>query len=285
MDRRIFTLSLAGFGAGACSPIAVLNAVAPSGGYRETVGVAYGEGARRKLDVYVPTQGQGPYPVVIFVYGGSWVSGSRTDYAFVGESLTRLGYAVVLPDYRVDPEGRWPGFIEDTAAATAWASGNIAAHGGDPSRMFLMGHSAGAYNAMMVACDTRFLAPHGLTQSAIRGVVGLAGPYDFLPLESNFMRRIFGHVSPLESTQPTRVATTATPPALLLHGDKDGTVYPRNTTVMADRLRALGVRAEAKLYPGVGHAEIVVGMSALSRDNPPVLTDFDRFARSVLSSA
>lgn len=285
MDRRHFTLSLAGLGLGACSPITVLNAVAPSGGYRETKSIAYGEGPRRLLDVYAPAEGQGPFPMVVFLYGGSWKSGRREDYEFVGESLTRLGYVAVLPDYRVHPDGRWPGFIEDTAAATAWAIRNAATYGGDPRQVFLMGHSAGAYNVMMVAAAPRYLAAQGIERRAIAGVCGLAGPYDFLPLDSRITREVFGHVMPAETSQPVSIADAGTPPALLLHGGADGTVYPRNTTAMAARLRTLGVRVEEKLYPGVGHAEIVVGMSALSRDNPPVLTDFNRFARSVLSGA
>lgn len=285
MDRRLFTLSLGALGLGACSPISVLNAVAPSDGYREAKNIPYGDGARRTLDVYTPTEGLGPFPVVVFLYGGSWMSGRREDYAFVGESLTRLGYVVVLPDYRVHPDGRWPGFIEDTAAASAWAIRNVGSHGGDPRRVFLMGHSAGAYNVMMVAAAPQYLGQQGIERRAIAGVCGLAGPYDFLPLDSRITREVFGHVTPPETSQPVKVADAATPPALLLHGSADGTVYPRNTTAMAARLRNLGVRVEEKLYPGVGHAEIVVGMSALSRDNPPVLTDFNRFARSVLSGA
>jgi len=281
MDRRLFTLSLGGLGLAACSPISVLNAVAPSGGYRETRGIAYGDGPRRVLDVYVPAEGQGPFPVVVFLYGGSWMSGSRADYEFVGESLTRLGYIAILPDYRVHPEGRFPGFVEDTAAAAAWAVQNAGTFGGDPSRLFLMGHSAGAYNVMMVAGSPRFLAARGVDRRSIAGIACLAGPFDFLPLDSRVTREVFGSVAPPESTQPVHIADAGTPPALLLHGGADGTVYPRNTTAMAARLRALGVRVEEKLYPGVGHAEIVVGMSALSRDNPPVLTDFDRFAARV----
>lgn len=272
---RVLALLLAGLAA-ACAPIAALDLLVPRDGYWHHPDIAYGDGPRRRLDIYRP-EAAGLRPVVVFVYGGSWSTGKRTQYRFVGQALAARGYVAVLPDYRLDPEGRFPGFVEDIAAAVAWSHRHVAAHGGDPSRLYLMGHSAGAYNVAMVAADPRYLATHGLDRGTIAGVIGLAGPYDFLPFDSATTRRIFGHAEDLAATQPIRVADAATPPMLLLHGNDDDTVYARHSLRFADRLKALGVAAEAKLYPGIGHVGIVLALSPLSRDDPPVLSDLDRF--------
>jgi acetyl esterase/lipase len=272
---------LLAFLATACAPIELLNLTVPRDGYRRETGLAYGDGARRRLDIYRPEAAADARPVVLFVYGGSWNSGERTQYRFVGQALAARGYVAVLPDYRLEPEGRFPGFVEDTAAALAWTLRHVGAHGGDPQRVFLMGHSAGAYNVAMVAADARYLAAHGLDRRAIAGVIGLAGPYDFLPLDNTTTKRVFGHVDDLPATQPIRLADRATPPMLLLHGDADDTVYPRHSVNLAERLAALGVAAEAKLYPGIGHIGIVLALSPLRRDDPPVLSDLDRFVAAV----
>jgi acetyl esterase/lipase len=274
--RRLFSLALTCVTA-ACTPIAALDLLVPGNGYARESGIAYGEGPRRQLDIYRPDGQPGARPVVLFVYGGSWNSGERRHYRFVGQALAARGYVAVLPDYRHDPEGRFPGFVEDIAAAVAWTVAHAAEHGGDPKRIFLMGHSAGAYNVAMVASDRRYLAAHRLDRRAIAGVIGLAGPYDFLPLDTDTTRRVFGHVADLDRTQPIRLVDAATPPMLLLHGDADDTVYPRHSLRLAERLTTLGATAEAKLYPGIGHIGIVLALSPLRRDDPPVLTDLDRF--------
>lgn len=274
--RPLFALLLAGLAA-ACAPIAALDLLVPREGYQRRTDIAYGDGPRRVLDIYRPDAAAGPRPVVLFVYGGSWSSGERTQYRFVGQALATHGYVAVLPDYRLDPEGRFPGFVQDVAAAVAWSHRHVAAHGGDPARLYLMGHSAGAYNVAMVAADPRYLAAHGLDRRIIAGVIGLAGPYDFLPLDGPTTRRVFGHAEDLAATQPIRLADAATPPMLLLHGRDDDTVYARHSLRLAERLRALGVKAEAKLYPDTGHVGIVLALSPLSRNDPPVLSDLDRF--------
>lgn len=274
--QRLLGFALACLSA-ACTPIAALDMLAPRDGYTRHAGIPYGDGPRRRLDVYVPKAAEGARPVVLFVYGGSWSTGERAQYRFVGQALAAQGYVAVLPDYRLDPEGRFPGFVQDIAAAFAWTARHAGDYGGDPKRLFLMGHSAGAYNVAMLASDPRYLAAHGLDRRAIAGVIGLAGPYDFLPLDNATTRRVFGHVDLLDLTQPVRLVDAATPPMLLLHGSEDETVYPRHSLRLAARLAALGVAAEAKLYPGIGHVGILLALSPLRRDNPSVLSDLDRF--------
>ena len=149
MDRRAF-LALGGVAAAGCSPAVVLNALAPDGLAREA-GLAYGEGPSRRLDVYAPPAAGGPRPVVVFFYGGSWQNGKREDYRFAGAALAAEGFVAMVPDYRKYPEVRFPGFVEDGASAVAWARREAARFGGDPSKLWVMGHSAGAHIAALLA--------------------------------------------------------------------------------------------------------------------------------------
>ena len=145
----------------ACSPLSVVNAVSPAGAVQATSAIRYGSDLRHMLDVYRPTANAGKAPVIVFFYGGNWVSGQRADYAFVGRALAARGFVVVVPDYRLYPQVRYPDFLDDGAAAVAWAAREIAGHGGDPTHIFVMGHSAGAYNAAMLALDPRWLGQQG----------------------------------------------------------------------------------------------------------------------------
>ncbi|WP_374446244.1 alpha/beta hydrolase [Stella sp.] len=266
------SLALAG-----CAPLDLLDAVVATTAEERRLGVAYGPGPRQRLDLYLPAPGARPPAVVVFVHGGSWSEGRRGQYRFVGQELATRGYVAVVPDYRLHPEGRWPGFVEDVAAAVAWTVRNATDLGGDPGRIVLMGHSAGAYNAAMVATEPKWLAAHGIDRAAIAGFVGLSGPYDFLPLADPVTRRVFGHVESPEATQPVRVAAAGAPPTLLVHGGDDDTVLPRNSHRLAERMRSLGVPVTLRLHAGTGHAGTVLAFSPLSRDDPPVASELARF--------
>lgn len=143
--------------------------------------IAYGPGPRQKLDVYAPKTSTADLPVVVFFYGGAWSSGRRQDYAFAAQALASRGCLAVVPDYRVVPEVIYPSFVQDCAAAVRWAQDHAAQYGGDPRRILLVGHSAGAYMALQLALDERFLTAAGADPARIRGAVGLSGPYDFYP--------------------------------------------------------------------------------------------------------
>ena len=260
-----------------CAPLDLLDAVVPTSGEERRLGLAYGEDPRQRLDVYLPGPAARPAAVVVFIHGGSWSDGSRSQYRFVGQDLAARGLVAVVPDYRLHPDGRWPRFVEDTAAAVAWAARHAGEIGGDPRRVVVMGHSAGAYNAAMVALEPQWLAAHGLEPDVIAGFVGLSGPYDFLPFSDSVTRRVFGHVADPDATQPVSVARPGSPPVLLMHGTDDDTVYPRNSIRLAERLRALRVPVELTLHPGVGHAGTVMAFSPLSRNDPPVPAELLRF--------
>ena len=245
-----------------CSRLGAFNAVIPKDGgvTVEATSVAYGTDARHRLDIYAPSGGPSKGTIVFF-YGGSWNSGARQEYGFVARAFASRGFTTVVFDYRLVPQHRYPAFVEDGAKAVAWVYRNIADHGGDPERIFLVGHSAGAYNAMMVALAPEFLRAEGLTPTIVKAVVGLSGPYDFLPLAVDETREAFKGVANLPPTQPVnRVARGQyIPPMLLAHGDADTLVYPRNTKALAAVLRRTGHAVEEKYYPGVDHVGTLAG--------------------------
>lgn len=266
-----------------CSPLRTFNAIVPQdrGVIAVERGSAYGAHPRQQLDLYRPQawrDGQASLPIIVFLYGGSWKEGDRKGYAFAARAFADAGFLVAVPDYRLVPEVRFPAFLEDSAAAVRWVRANAARLGGDPDRVVLVGHSAGAYNAAMLALDDRWL---GKDRQAVRGFVGLAGPYDFLPLDTTVTIDAFGQERDPKSTQPITFASAGDPPALLLHGARDTTVYPRNSERLASLLRAAGVDAQAKLYSDVGHVGIVTALAQPFRGRAPVLKDVIAFARDV----
>lgn len=242
---------------GACSATSVLNALAPRDGVAVTRDIPYADGPRHKLDVYVPRPASTPTPTLVFIYGGGWESGSKAMYRFVGAALAARGVMTVIPDYRVYPEVRFPAFMDDAAAAVAWTQTHAARFGGDPDRLFLMGHSAGGQIAALLALDGTYLRAASLSPRVIRGVIGLAGPYDFLPLHSETLKVIFGPEAERWRSQPINFVSPQAPPMLLLAGRDDTTVDPGNTTRLAARLRADGVMVDDELYAGVGHATLL----------------------------
>ena len=239
-------------------------------------GVAYADGPRFKLDVYAPEARGAPAPVVFFIYGGGWNRGERGDYQFVGRALAARGFIAVIADYRLVPEVKYPEFLEDNAKALRWVQDNIATYGGDPERLFLAGHSAGAYNAVMLALDPSFLKDYGVTMP-IRAVAGLSGPYDFYPFEYGEVQNAFGGAPNPEGTQPVNLVTSDAPPMYLASGTSDPIVRVQNTEHLAARLQAQGVWVTTKAYPGFGHMEPVIAMGALWRWRAPVLDDMTLF--------
>jgi len=252
--KRLLLPLLLGFSVTGCSGTDVLNALAPSQGVILHHDLAYGSGPRRGVDVYAPVNASHA-PVAVFFYGGGWTDGKRAEYAFVGATLAARGIVTIIPDYRLYPEVRYPAFIEDGAAATAWARSHAATYGGDPNKLFLIGHSAGAYIAMMLALDPTWLAPYAvIPRRDVAGVIGISGPYDFLPLDTDQLRSIFAPADPLTVSQPiNHVKPGQIPPMLLLTGGKDQTVYPRNSYHLANAVRAAGGDVTVKTYPGLNH--------------------------------
>lgn len=238
--------------------------------------IAYADGKRFKLDVYVPKNLTEPAPVVVFFYGGGWKAGDKFEYEFVGRALASRGFVTVIPDYRLYPEVKYPEFLEDGARALKWVEDNIAGFQGDPQRVFLSGHSAGAYNAVMLALDSSFTREYGVT-IPINGVAAISGPYDFYPFEYNEVRNAFGDAPNPEGTQPVNLVTPEAPPMLLVSGTRDPIVRVENTQNLAARLKEQGVWVTEAYYDGFGHLEPVIAMGALWRWRMPVLADITDF--------
>lgn len=276
--RRRVSLALAWSGLlAACSPLGMLDAVTPAGDYRPRADIPYGKLDRQRLDIYLPNGGTSARAILVFFYGGGWRSGSRQGYRFVAETLTRQGFAVVIPDYRLYPEVTFPTFLEDGAAAIAWVQAHRAELAPASAPLFLMGHSAGAYITVMLALDPRYLQAQGLNRQILAGAIGISGPYDFLPMYGRYLRDIFDVGVPLPDTQPVTFAGSGGPPLLLLQGEGDNVVRPRNATVLAARVNAGGGKATPILYPGLGHLEILLGLSTRLKGDSRLLDDVMAF--------
>jgi len=255
LGRAAFTALAALLLAGCkASFFATLNAGTPP-----VESVLYLPEHRLALDVYQPAAQAASTPVVVFVYGGRWQSGQRSEYAFVGKRLAEAGVLTLVIDYRLWPQVRFPVFVDDTVQAIAWAREHAAHYGGDPQRIFLVGHSAGAHIVALIGTDARYLhaiewAPHDLA-----GVVGIAGPYDFLPLEDDDLRDMFGPEANWPTSQPVNFVDGDEPPFLLLHGTSDLLVWLRNSERLQARFQAAGTPIELRRYSGVGHIRILSG--------------------------
>jgi acetyl esterase/lipase len=269
-----------------CSMSLVQRVLIPGGGFTLESDVAYGPEPRQKLDIYTP-RGAAPRATVIFIYGGSWKSGTKELYRFLGQALTGRGYQVVVADYLLYPQVRYPAFVEDTALAVAWTKANIGARAGRPDRIVLMGHSAGAYNAVMVAIDPRWLKPHGLTPADLTAVVSLAGPLSFNPLKTESTRDIFATATDIDAARPVKLAAAGAagaPPFLFVHGQADGTVNAENASNMATAVNDGGGRAALKLYAGVSHLGVVACFAWPLRWRAPCLDDVDMFMTDTLKA-
>jgi acetyl esterase/lipase len=261
----------------ACSPVRLVNATVRTDAYTVVRDVPYGEAARQRLDVYRPNERTEPHPVVIFFYGGSWQGGEKDVYPFVADALTAKGFVTVIPDYRVYPEVKFPAFVDDGARVVRWVFDHAGEIGADPSRIYLMGHSAGAHIAALLVLDPRHLERAGVERSSIRAMVGLSGPYDFLPFHSETFRTLFGPVDGWPETQPINFVDGTAPPMLLLTGRWDATVSPGNTSRLVHRICEHGGNARAIFYRGLGHTLVIAALSRPLQHVLPVYSDVMTF--------
>lgn len=286
MTRRGLLATTLGAMVSGCSPLSLLNRLAPrdAGARRAARDLAYGPERRQRLDIWSPVAPppNGSWPVLVFFYGGSWNSGDRDLYAWAGQALASRGFVVALPDYRLVPHVQFPAFVEDAAEATAFAGRVAGRYGGDPARLGVLGHSAGAYLAMMIALDRRYMSSID-APLLIKAAAGLAGPYDFLPLDGPASINAFGRAPDPTLTQPVAFVRPDAPPLWLAHGTADTVVEPADTVVLCERLRSEGGRCEIKLYEGLSHEDLISTFSPLFRGRAPVLADVAAFFRRELS--
>ncbi len=265
------------FATNACSPIKLLNVAVPESTYKIESDIAYGTLPRQKLDIYLPnleaTQQfkNTSRKVVIFFYGGSWDSGERSDYKFVGEALASQGFIVVIPDYRVYPDVLFPALMADPAMAARWVKDNITRYNGNANQVFLAGHSAGAHIAVMLGVNAEYLAKQSLKPADFAGIIGLAGPYDFLPLKSDRLKTIFGPESEQWKSQPINFVDGKNPPMLLAVGKKDGTVWPRNTYNLAEKIKNNNGLVQVMSFENYGHIDMAAKLAKPLRGNGELL--------------
>ena len=271
--------SLSALSLSACSPVTVLNAMVPESGYQHRADLIYGDHPRLKLDIYQPVNSTVTTKpaTVIFFYGGGWETGDKADYKFVAEALTSQGVIVVIPDYRVYPEVVFPQFIEDAAQSVGWTKQHIAEFGGDPEKLFIAGHSAGAHIAAMLSVNPLYLQQVDMQPQQLQGMIGLAGPYDFLPLKSDTLKQIFGDESSQWQSQPVNFVTNDHPPMLLLVGTDDRTVLPRNSYRLADKLKQHGNSVELVEFDGYGHVAMVAKLAKPLRGQGALLAPITTF--------
>jgi acetyl esterase/lipase len=264
-----------------CGGLAFTAANVPAffGKFERRADLAYGALDRQQLDVYVP-DGAAARPIIVFWYGGAWEKGEKSNYRFVGAALAEAGYVAVLPDYRLYPEVRFPAFIDDGAAALAWVAAHAREIGGDPRRIYVAGHSAGAHLAAMLAYDGTRLSRGGVAPDTIRGFIGLSGPYALTPNDAT-LNTIFAAPFTPADWQPVQLARAGAPPALLMHGEADTVVDVEHARQMARQLQLLGVPVTLHTYPERGHSDTVAAFAAAAPHKLPVLAEIRRFVGEV----
>lgn len=269
----------------ACSPARILTSfdrlTSPGGARQAASAIPYGAHRRQTLDIWAPRkETAGSLPVVIFFYGGGWSEGRAADYGFAGAAYAGSGFIAVVPDYRLVPTVRFPAFVEDGALAVKWVRDNIGRYGGDPGRVTIAGHSAGAYIGAMLALDPKFLRGAGVDPKIIRAAALMSGPYDFYPFTEARGRSAFGAWADPQMTQPINFVRRDAPPLFLAHGKADRIVMPYNSSRLASRLGEAGAPVTLRMYNGADHVDTISSLAAAFRGRTPVLSESAGFLRA-----
>ena len=261
-----------------------------TGGSRDVALVhseSLGDHAKQKLTVYRSendADDSPAKPVFLFVHGGGWRSGDIDDYGFLARGLVPEGYVVVLAGYRLGPDGVFPGMLDDTAKAVAWTKNNIAKYGGDPDAIFISGHSAGAYNVAMIGLDRQWMGREGLDTSDIAGVIGMSGPYDFYPFDSESTQLAFGGADDPLTTQPISFGRADAPPMLLVQGEKDTLVSPRHAPTLAKVVTDAGGQAETAMFAEMDHNAPILALASPWRRDRGHIEAIKTFTSTVLEA-
>lgn len=262
----------------ACSPQHVAELVLLRDDFHLTRDLAYGRDPRHRLDVYQPIPSPTAAPVVVFLYGGRWQNGSKDQYHLLGEAFTRRGVVAIVPDYRLYPQVRFPGWVDDAADVVRWARDNARRYGGDPTRIVVVGHSAGAHTTALLALDETYLRRAGVPRGVVRGFVSLAGPVATTWTDAD-VQTLMGPRAGWPATYPMAQADGTAPPLLLLHGGRDRTVDPANSVRLAARIQGRGGCARVVVYQGLGHVGMVIALSVPDLPIAPVMDQVMQFVR------
>jgi acetyl esterase/lipase len=275
---RPLCFATAGILVSGCTQLAFVTANLAAGwsDFSRKTNLAYGPSKDQRLDLYLPAH-PAHCPIVVFFYGGGWNSGDKASYKFVGAALASAGYIAVLPNYSLYPKARFPVFMLDAARAVAWAREHAADWGGDRSKLYVAGHSAGAHIAIMLALDEEYLEQVGGSSKWLQGAIGLSGPYDFLPFTEPYLNDLFGPQSNFPSSQPINFVRGDTPRLLLMHGTADKRVSVNNTHSLEQALRTVGAPVTAIYFKGASHGDLAAALSVPARHRLPVLIDIVTF--------
>jgi acetyl esterase/lipase len=208
------------------------------------------DAAKHRLDLYLPKDKQN-FPVLVFIHGGSWRSGDRSNYPALGNRFAKLGIGVAIPSYRLMPKSPHPAQIEDTAAAFAWVYKNIAQYGGDVNRIYIAGHSAGGHLVALLALDDTYLRKYDVPISAIRGVAALSGVYDVSKI-AGFAKAGDDNPSPIAHVH------SKAPPFLVSYCQWDYMALPLQAREFADALKKSFDPVELLYVPGQGHISEII---------------------------
>jgi acetyl esterase/lipase len=263
---------------GACSPRRIAETFLIGDHFARTTDIAYAEGERHRLDVYRPNNTRDRLPVVVFIHGGRWQTGSKDEYRLLGDALTDNGVVVVIPNYRLHPEVNFPGWVEDAARAVRWTHENIQRFGGDTTQIWVVGHSAGAHTAVLLALNEHYLRDMKVPDYAVRGYISLAGPVETEWTDPD-VQTLMGPRSSWAASYPATYIDGSEKPLLLLHGADDKTDWPLISTRLADLIRARGGCAEVVVYEGIGHIKIAAALMVPELDVAPVMEDVLAFIR------
>lgn len=274
---KVAAVLVVSIGVTGCQPTFVINQLTPRDGLDVQTDLAYGPDPRQVLDLYVPQGRPVNKAVVVFVHGGGWDNGDKDKYLFVGQAFASLGYITALPNYRLYPQAQFPDFVDDIALAIASLNRLLPAAGVCAGRLnvILVGHSAGAHTAAMLATDPSYLA-RNQADVELRALIGLAGPYD-LPLNDPGVVGKFDNLPYALAANPVALADETTPPTLLLHGEGDRLVSPHHTQRFRARLEQLGVPITVRTYPDTTHARVVGSLASSLRFLNPAFEDIERF--------
>jgi acetyl esterase/lipase len=267
---------------GGCTAGEVLETVTRDGGNQVATNIVYDAENKLRLDVFTPNAARNA-PTVVFLAGGRWTSGSKDEYRFVGNTLASQSFVVVIPDYRKYPQVRFPEFVEDAARAVKWVTENIPRYGGSPDKLFVMGHSAGAHLAAMLALNPAYLKAAGVTKP-LRGMIGMAGPYDFMPITDPTLRAVFAPPEKFEQSQPIFFVDGRNPPLLLIHGEDDEAVWVKNTRSLAQAVRDAGGPVDTLVYDKMSHSCAVAALSnpmfSCGTPDPDPVHEIAKFVRN-----
>ena len=259
----------------ACAPaeleatgLSAVSANAGLDGIARTPNQSYGSLARQKLDIYKPLNAKEPRPVIVFTYGGGFKSGSKDQYGFVAEAFSSLGYVTVIYDYRLYPQVTWPVYIQDGALAVAWVSKEIGKYGGDPKRILIAGHSAGAYIAAMLAVNPEYLRAANVPDGTIKAALTFSGPYEFWNAKQQAhggfigqdIQEVMGAAETAAQTQPINYVSGNAPPFVIVHGNQDDLLAVTQAKTMKAKLEAAKVPVTYLEYP-MAHATTILAMA------------------------